>query len=108
MLEIEVDGEHQSVARGWINILTNDWENIIEKNDDATIVEGALPSHFKLPRITFAKSIDALGRNAYRFIGIYQLNDNNPRKSEIGVAYKKILKRIAQHIDLTPWIGKSD
>lgn len=103
-LAVYVDGKPQAVARGWVNTLSEDWENIFQENDDPNKlrdVEDARPTQ---PRITFAQSTDILGRSAYRFIGVYKVDNSHPRASKSVEVYKKI----AQYIDLAPWLGATE
>ena len=104
-LAICIDGKHQSVSRGWINVLTDDWENIIESNDDLD----KLSKHesIKFPnraRITFAKSTDILGRSAYRFIGVYKIDHGDSRASKTVTVHK----RISHYIDLAPRLREAN
>ena len=64
------DGSVRSQSKGWVNELSPDWNTITEYNDQA-----AQPKEVAYPercRITFAKSKDERGEDAYRFIGIYK------------------------------------
>ncbi|MCL2469614.1 MAG: hypothetical protein FWF24_05225 [Alphaproteobacteria bacterium] len=94
----DADGKPRSVARGWVNTLSEDWENIFEKNDDPEKMLSLDKTSRMRPRITFAKSTDILGRKAYRFIGVYKLDPKASKR-------KRVYKRIAQSIDLTLWKG---
>jgi hypothetical protein len=100
-LAIYHEGKHKSVSRGWINILSDDWNSIIETNDDVSKIKKdddiILLSR---PRIVFAKSTDILRRSAYRFIGIFQIDEEDPQSSETVTVHK----RIAHYIDLSPWL----
>jgi very-short-patch-repair endonuclease len=100
-LAVYHEGKHRSVSQGWINILSDDWNSIYETNDDVSKINSAgeklLNSH---PRIVFAKSTDILGRSAYRFIGVFKVDQEDPKTSNISVVHK----RISQYIDLAPWL----
>ena len=100
-LAVYVDGKPQSVARGWVNTLSEDWENIFQENDDPNKLRNVEDARPTRPRITFAQSTDILGRSAYRFIGVYEDDNHHPKASNSVEVYK----RIAQYIDLAPWIG---
>ena len=71
-LAIELpDGSKVAQSRGLVNELSADWNVIIEHNDSgATTVK-----HPDKPRITFAKSKDEHGEDAYRFIGVFKWNE---------------------------------
>lgn len=83
-LAIELpDGSKAAQSRGWINELSADWDEIIEHNDS-----GATPvKHPDKPRLTFAKSKDEHGEDAYRFIGMFKWNETKPNGEHI---YKSI------------------
>ena len=91
-LAIIVDGSVTAASKGWVNELSNDWNRIYESNTEheAIIKE----KHLEIPRITFAKSRDALGRNAYRFIGVFKYSKDE------STAKTSVYKRIAQNIKI--------
>lgn len=96
-LAMKVDNNFKSVSKGWINILSDDWNTISETNDDKSIINTNNP--LSLPgrkRIVFAKSKDTLGRNKYRFIGIFKLNIDESKNGEV-----IIYNRVAEEIDLS-------
>ena len=66
-LAIKTKDSVKAVSNGWLNLLSDDWEYISESNDTRSAVAPTLIG--RKERITFAKSNDILGRNAYRFIG---------------------------------------
>lgn len=100
-LAIYQDGKHRSVSKGWINILSNDWETVTETNDCINKVKiDGTNVHLDRPRILFGKSMDVLGRNAYRFIGVFQISLADSSNTEI------IHKRISKYLDLSPWLNK--
>lgn len=103
-LAVYVDGKPQSVARGWVNTLSEDWENIFQENDDPNRLRNVEDVRPTRPRITFAQSTDILGRSAYRFIGVYEDDNDHPKASNRVEVYK----RIAQYIDLSPWLEASE
>lgn len=91
-LAIIVDGSVTAASKGWVNELSNDWSRIYESSTahDVIIKE----KHLEISRITFAKNRDALGRDAYRFIGvfIYSKDESTSKRS--------VYKRIAQKIEI--------
>lgn len=96
-LAIQVGNDFKSVSNGWINILSDDWDTISESNDDKTIIRtNSSISYPERNRVVFAKSKDTLGRNKYRFIGIFKLNVG---KSKSGEAI--IYNRVAEELDLS-------
>jgi very-short-patch-repair endonuclease len=104
-LAINLEGEHRSVARGWINILSDDWNSIEEANDNVSkVMKESDKLQSSRPRIVFAKSTDVLGQSAYRFIGVFHAYPEDPRASDTSVIYK----RTAQYIDLTPWLNLAE
>ena len=101
-LAVYIDGEAKSVARGWVNTLSEDWANIFERNDNPSKLKGVEDkiAENPRPRITFAQSTDILGRTAYRFLGVYGTDTEHPETS----AGVQVYKRIAQYVDLAPWL----
>ena len=96
-LAIRVDNNFMSVSKGWINILSDDWNTISESNDDKSIINTSSPISFpERKRIVFAKSKDTLGRNKYRFIGIFKLNIDESKSGEV-----IIYNRVAEELDLS-------
>lgn len=83
-LAIELpNGSKAAQSRGWVNELSADWDEIIERNDS-----GATPvKHPSMPRLTFAKSKNERGEDAYRFIGVFKWNETKPNGDHI---YKSI------------------
>ena len=101
-LAVYHEGKHLSVVRGWINILSDDWNSIFETNDDVSKININSDKLFSSrPRIVFAKSTDILGRSAYRFLGVFKIDPDDRKASDTAIIHK----RIAQYIDLTPWLG---
>lgn len=94
-LAIIQDGKPQAVSNGWLNILSKDWRTITEKDTDGR--GGKIEENS--PRITFAKSRDVLGRNAYRFIGVYSYSAEKSDKDT------RIYIRIQDAVDLRPWMN---
>jgi len=76
-------------SAGWVNILSKDWESIVEKNEDPEKAETQYPER---PRILFAKSRDVLGRNRYRFIGVFEYSPNESDK--LNNVYRRISKTV--------------
>ena len=66
------NGSKAAQARGWVNELSADWKTIIEYNDSGT----SEVKHPNKPRLTFAKSKDERGEDAYRFVGVFQYTKN--------------------------------
>ncbi|MBK5242616.1 AbaSI family restriction endonuclease [Clostridium sp.] len=91
-LAIIVDGSATAVSKGWVKELSNDWSRIYESNTDhdAIIKE----KHLEISRITFAKSMDALGRDVYRFIGVFKYSKDE------STSKRSVYRRIAQKIDI--------
>ena len=90
------NGAPEAVSNGWINILSDDWNLVMESNYDINIInpKGKL-AHPERYRITFGKRKDVLGRNLYRFLGVfifYKLENNT-----------NYYKKVADEIDLTIW-----
>lgn len=96
-LAIKTEAGLKAVANGWINELSLDWETISERHETN---EAMGVSKEERPRITFAKSKDILGRNVYKFIGVFIFDESKSSKDE------NIYVRIKQEIDLTPWNSK--
>jgi hypothetical protein len=82
----------RSQSRGWLNELSSDWNEIKESNENSTITN--MPAHPDRKRITFAKSRDVLGRDAYRFVGVFELK-------EFKISEYNIMQRVSQSIDLS-------
>ena len=84
LCEIELpDGSKVAQSHGWVNELSANWDEIIEHNDS-----GATPvKHPGMPRLTFAKSKNERGEDAYRFIGVFKWNETKPNGDHI---YKSI------------------
>ena len=83
------------MSNGWVNTLTDDWSRIYEENElkELEFIE----SNREIKRITFAKSKDVLGRNTYRFIGIFKFNEISTTKT------CNVYDRIDDKIDLKMW-----
>lgn len=70
-LAIEKAGDLCSATNsGWLNTLSKDWNTIKEWNDKRGI---KVKDNENTKRILFAKSRDELGRNTYKFIGVFLL-----------------------------------
>ena len=73
------DGTVKSQSKGWVNELSADWSAITEYNEHTShIKEVSFPER---ARITFAKSKNERGEDAYRFLGIYQFLETKNGKS---------------------------
>lgn len=92
------EGKSKPVSSGWINILSDDWESIRESNDGTRPLNAVGRSS---KRFTFAKSKDVLGRNQYRFIGVFEFS------KEFSTNAENVYKRISTFVDLKPWLQKS-
>lgn len=80
-------------AAGWINELSEDKEFIYEsnpENDDAD----HRPQTQNKPRIAFAKSKSVLGIDAYRFLGVYQYQQNHEKTTITTRVYRRISKEM--------------
>ena len=66
------NGSKAAQTRGWVNELSADGKTIIEYNDSGT----SEVKHPNKPRLTFAKSKDERGEDAYRFVGVFQYTKN--------------------------------
>lgn len=96
-LAIQVGNDFKSVSNGWINILSDDWNTISESNDDKSVIRtNSSISYPERKRVVFAKSKDTLGRNKYRFIGIFKLNVDESKSGEA-----IIYNRVAEELDLS-------
>lgn len=73
------DGSVRSQSKGWVNELSPDWNTITEYNDQA--VQPKEVAYPERCRITFAKSKDERGEDAYRFIGIYKWAETKDGKN---------------------------
>ena len=62
------NGSKAAQARGWVNELSSDGKTIIEYNDSGT----SEVKHPNKPRLTFAKSKDERGEDAYRLVGVFE------------------------------------
>lgn len=67
-LAVEVDGKLTAQSHGWVNELSSDWKTITEYNDS----DRKEVTHADIPRLTFAKSKDERGEDAYRFVGVFK------------------------------------
>jgi hypothetical protein len=72
-------------------------ESILEKNEDPEKAETQYPER---PRILFAKSRDVLGRNRYRFIGVFKYSPDESDK------LNNVYQRIAKAIDIRQYLNK--
>jgi hypothetical protein len=77
----------------WINLLSDDWDYIYERHD-SLINRDHYGRLLNDKRIVFAKSKNCLGENAYRFIGVYELEEFEDN-------YQVTYKRVATELDLT-------
>lgn len=81
-LAIEKGGEKVAARDEWLNVLSDDWSYIFETNSSKDLSK--LEFDPEEVRYTFAKSKDCLGRNVYKFIGVFKYVgiENNVRKYE--------------------------
>lgn len=87
------DGSVSPAARGIANTLSYDGSTLYEHWPEDC--QGVEPSQ----RITFPRGVDVFGRQAYRFAGVFEpvgLDKNDARTV--------IFRRVADFIDLTPWM----
>lgn len=78
-------------TRGWINILSEDWTQIIESNpkrEDISVVKNVDKN-----RIVFAKSKDPIGQDGYRFVGVFRIWKSSAKQN--------IYEKVADQIDFT-------
>lgn len=81
-LAIELpDGSKVAQSRGWVNELAADWSTIVEHNENG--VPKTASKHLNVPRITFVKSKNERGEDAYRFIGVFQWSETKPTGEHI-------------------------
>jgi hypothetical protein len=85
----------KAATRGWLNILDSDWEKISESNENFAHIP---VKHHERKRIVFAKSKDVLGRNTYRFIGVYMHSNKLSDKTT------NIYERVSKSLSLIDWI----
>jgi very-short-patch-repair endonuclease len=90
-LAIEKDGTLTSVANGWKNVLSINWDYLTETNDGKPL-NGF--DYLDRPRITFGKSKDIFGRDQYRFLGVYVACE------EKSSAQKNVYKRICTELEI--------
>lgn len=85
--------------RDIINELNDDWSEIREHSEKRADnwVEEAYKKKDNMRRIVFAKSKDALGQDAYRFVGVFEENLKRCTNKE------SIHERVADEIDLSLW-----
>ena len=114
-LALDIGGEKKAADGRWVNILTDDWNEIhVMGTENAPEIKWD-NQMFKEPHITFAKSKDALGQDAYRFIGVYTLDLNDTETTTVRIqgkddknedmiynTYK--YKRLTSELDLSPWL----
>jgi very-short-patch-repair endonuclease len=71
----------------WINLLSEDWETITETRAGKDKMD-PISKQNRYPRVTFAKKKDSLGRLSYRFIGVYEFDDQ--RSTQNLRVYKRV------------------
>jgi hypothetical protein len=80
--QLSIDGS--SIAKGWINVLSDDGKTIIESNDDNDIsIKNAVSveNNKNIRRITFTKVQDPVLRVwEYRFVGIFKYSRRDDGK----------------------------
>ncbi len=88
------DGQNAAQSKGWLNILSADWNAITESNsvNPEQVNNDRYSDRF---RYAFAKSKDERGKDAYRFIGVFKLD----RKQ--GDHKHRVYTRIGKCIPLT-------
>lgn len=93
-LSIVENGEIESVAAGWLNILAKDWSYIDESHIDKDTVKERSVNYLEeieagIQRVVFAKYKDNLGFNRYQFVGIFKSIGISP-DNEKYVRYERI------------------
>lgn len=76
--------EESTNKDGWVNVIQGDF-SILEMNLNNN-KEATVPPKDNLPRLTFIKDKNELGRSVYRFVGVYQFS----RLTKEGREYKRI------------------
>ncbi|WP_165172554.1 AbaSI family restriction endonuclease [Adlercreutzia sp. ZJ242] len=78
----------RSVARGWVNLIDS------EGNDSPEVMND-LPAEESFQRITFARAIDPITKEAgYRFVGIFELKDKIEQDGRMFRRYVRIAKEL--------------
>lgn len=97
-LAVEADGNLYAQSRGWVNILSEKWDKITEYNErfDRSDV---LSDRERAERITFAKSKDERGEDAYRFVGVFEYKTNDEKGG-------RVYRRIDDSFDLSDETAK--
>ncbi|MEY8677679.1 AbaSI family restriction endonuclease [Granulimonas faecalis] len=88
------DGSFSSAAFGITNVISQDGKALYSEYEHELSGAGD-----DIARITFAQGLDELGRNAYRFIGVFEeigLKENSSNIVEN--------RRVAEEVNLTPWL----
>lgn len=84
-LAVKIDGVIKSPARGWLNILADDWSYIDESQENQTeerriaLIDDDL--RLNKVRAVFANYKDNLGINRYRFVGVFKSSGLSPDNS---------------------------
>lgn len=97
-LTIEKEGNQKAKSTGWVNILSEDWDTIVESRENKE--EKAKDKKLKKKRITFARSKDVYGKDAYRFIGVFRF-EHKTHDNEY------VYKRESSKIDLTQFLNRN-
>lgn len=87
------DGQDAAQSKGWLNILSADWNTIAESNavDPKRVNKDRYSDR---ARYTFAKSKDERGEDAYRFIGVFKLDRQQGDRNH------RIYTRVGEEIKL--------
>ena len=94
-LSVMEDGKPKIGAGGWTNQLSSNGKTIVESRENPEEMKDSKKG-YKL--ITFAKSKDVLGKNMYRFVGVFEMEDI------VEGSRHATYKKIADEIDLTQFI----
>jgi HKD family nuclease len=90
------NGKYHSLARGWINILSDDNNTLLETNEEPGMVKKERQDR---PRIVFTKE----GNEPYRFVGVFKTDVADERTT----SSVSVHKRISKSLDLSPWNATS-
>ena len=90
-LALKIDDSFVSVGdHGWINYLSDDWNYIYETRSSPEEMDTLETQSLNL-RVTFARSKDIFGKKSFRFIGVFEYDQQNSSHNKR--TYKKIENR---------------
>ncbi len=80
-LAIEINGQAHKAqnAKGWMNFFDPSSFSIAERNVNQSVFSRS-NSHSQNLRLTFVRSRGILGRNSYRFAGVYKMVSQNSKE----------------------------